>query len=750
MRQKSVLTVLLIAAAIATTVCSCSNPSAPSSDPGGTIDPVTPPVVPPGSLASFLVRNTTSGALDVNLGPYAATGTPTASFTASIAAGADHTFAIDAGKDYCAWYGSGYAATYINKSSARAKFNLAKDASRVLLIYTANVMGYSITTYDYGQVIGGVDTCLPPAISPNGGAFDVKQNVSIASEGLAAYYYYSIDGADPVPAAAGTTQYLTPIGIEGNHVLRAIATQQNGKFAASPVATASFTIPDKTGPSYVRNIAVTDNTTGHAVTLTWTNPPDYDYDHVDISYTGGASPSSYAKGLNSAVISGLADGKSYTFSFTPYDATGNAGTIATYYVTTPDKTAPTLTITTSESGYTNLLYYGFSLAISESVVAFDQSMIVPTGASLTSFYYDSANRRVTFWLSSSNAVGTLATVSWKIPAGSFKDAAGNSNAEVAWSIQCYNANLQNIWGSCAGADPSLVYAIDYGSSSLLEFDTGKRIVTNMYSLAAAPISMKKQGSIIYIALSGASSLLRFDLSTKSFLSGFSMPGNRTIHDFMIDGPRSRILILDYDSALTLSDRSSYAQFIDLSTGALLSATTPKVVNGTAGVIDPNGGFGVFVAAGMSPMTFERYTIAGNDIGTGHSSLRTDDSYYGPLAISPDGSTLCCHYYNSEVKFYKTDSTLALSLTSSGKSCIAGAIYDSSGAKLYMTPYSINSTTPNSLLTVNASDLSTLSSTTMNTSGCDVVYPCLTSDAKYLVAFAKKSSNSFFVCQDLSK
>ena len=608
-------------------------------------------------------------------------------------------------------------------------------------------MGYTVTAYDYGQVINGVDTCLTPVLTPNGGAFDTKQTVSLTTDSFASLLYYTIDGADPVPGADGTKQTYGTVSIEGDHVLRVVAKQLYNKLALSPVATASFKTPDKTGPSYVKNILVSDNTSGHAVTLTWVNPSDPDYDHVDISCTEGIPTRSFPKSVNSATFSGLSESTSYDFKFVPYDTTGNAGTSATTYAYTPDTTPPTATITTSESGYTNLEYINFKLTLSEKILSFNTSSVVASGATLSSPYYDSTNGVVTFQVSPTNAIGTLATVSWKIPAGSFKDIAGNPNAEISWSIQHFNANLKNIWATCTGTDANTVYAIDYESKNLVEYDVAKRAVMQIYPFAARPISMKRGGGIIYIALDQTASLARFDLSTKSFLSNLSTPSGRYIHDFMVDAPRNRILLLDYDSSLFYSDSSSYAQFVDISSGKLLSASTPKVIQGTSGVLSPNGDFGIFMAKQISPISLERYAFSGDEVGTAHTTLDTLDSVNG-FMLSPDGSTLCCYSYSAVVKCYSTAPGTALLKTSSALSYIAGVVYSPDGGKLYMTSYKVSSTYANKLLTVDPSSLSIISSSNLGSTGADVVYPCITSDGDNLVAFASKSSNSYFVCTSL--
>jgi hypothetical protein len=500
----------------------------------------------------------------------------------------------------------------------------------------------------------------------------------------------------------------------------------------------------------VENLAVTDNTTGHAVSFSWTEPGDFDYARVEISYDALVPPVPIPVGTKTATLTGLNDKTAYTFVFTPFDTNGNAGTPYSYKINTPDKTPPIISVNTTESGYTNLTSLSFTLVLSESVNAFDQSFIVPVGATISSFQYNASANKVFLWLAASNPIGTLATVSWSIPDGSFHDAAGNYNEKLEWSIQCYNADIQSIRGMCPSSDPGFVYAIDYGSKSLLECDASKGIATARYPLAAGPIAIKRSGSVLFIALDSVASIARFDILTKSFLSSFSVPGSRYVHDIMVDEPRNRLFLLDYDSSLQFADRSSYAQFINLTTGALLSIATPKVVNGTTGLLSPDGSFGIFVAAWMNPMTLERYTITGDNIGTGYSSNGTVYSYYGPFAMSPDGSKLCCHYYSADAQIFNTDTTMALATTITGFRAVSGACYSPGGEMLYLTSYSISSTNAGKLSVVRLSDLSTISSVDLKAADSDVLYTCLTSDAKYVAAFASKSTNNHFVFADLTK
>ena len=59
------------------------------------------------------------------------------------------------------------------------------------------------------------------------------------------------------------------------------------------------------------------------VTLNWTDPTDSDFAKVEITYTQTGTAIEVAKGVQTAVITGLTNGTAYTFTVKTVDATGN-------------------------------------------------------------------------------------------------------------------------------------------------------------------------------------------------------------------------------------------------------------------------------------------------------------------------------------------------------------------------------------------------------------------------------------------
>jgi len=82
--------------------------------------------------------------------------------------------------------------------------------------------------------------------------------------------------------------------------------------------------PDVTPPANVR--ALTAKTGDRTITLTWKNPPDPDFDHVEVEsfYSGPAASVAYRGSETSFTASGLKNGISYRFVVVSYDRVGNA------------------------------------------------------------------------------------------------------------------------------------------------------------------------------------------------------------------------------------------------------------------------------------------------------------------------------------------------------------------------------------------------------------------------------------------
>ncbi len=82
----------------------------------------------------------------------------------------------------------------------------------------------------------------------------------------------------------------------------------------------------------ISELAVTTPLTGQVV-LTWTDPSDSDFDHVEITYPGLTNPISIAKGVGKAVISGLATDTPIDFTIKSVDTLSNKSTGTTQSVT---------------------------------------------------------------------------------------------------------------------------------------------------------------------------------------------------------------------------------------------------------------------------------------------------------------------------------------------------------------------------------------------------------------------------------
>jgi chitodextrinase len=105
-------------------------------------------------------------------------------------------------------------------------------------------------------------------------------------------------------------------------------------FAACPTTTNST--EDTTPPAGVTILDAALGVVGE-VTLTWTDPEDADFHHVEIAFSpvteGVAQPITVLKGVQSKIIADLTGGTSYTFTVIAVDASGNKSSAATVYAT---------------------------------------------------------------------------------------------------------------------------------------------------------------------------------------------------------------------------------------------------------------------------------------------------------------------------------------------------------------------------------------------------------------------------------
>ncbi|GHU86717.1 hypothetical protein FACS189476_00440 [Spirochaetia bacterium] len=121
----------------------------------------------------------------------------------------------------------------------------------------------------------------------------------------------------------------TTIGVNGlltvapDEILTDLTVQATSTVDNTKSGTESVTVvPDATAPEGVGNLNATAGDT--RVILTWTDPADWDFKNVVITYMNGTAQSvTVPKGTQTAVISGLINGTLYTFTVKTVDTTGN-------------------------------------------------------------------------------------------------------------------------------------------------------------------------------------------------------------------------------------------------------------------------------------------------------------------------------------------------------------------------------------------------------------------------------------------
>jgi hypothetical protein len=97
-------------------------------------------------------------------------------------------------------------------------------------------------------------------------------------------------------------------------------------------------VTDATAPAAVSKLKA--KVSGHTVTLTWKNPADHDFDHVEIT-AGTRKPAALKaskrvySGKGTKATTRLAAGQSRWFVVVAYDAVGNASAPASVHVTIP-------------------------------------------------------------------------------------------------------------------------------------------------------------------------------------------------------------------------------------------------------------------------------------------------------------------------------------------------------------------------------------------------------------------------------
>src|SRR5208337_3426180 len=92
--------------------------------------------------------------------------------------------------------------------------------------------------------LGGDDSVLltsTPTFSPVAGTYPNAQSVAISDSQYAAVIYFTTDGSTPTYPISGTTQkYTSPIAVNANETIQAIAI--SGSYQPSAVGTAVYLI----------------------------------------------------------------------------------------------------------------------------------------------------------------------------------------------------------------------------------------------------------------------------------------------------------------------------------------------------------------------------------------------------------------------------------------------------------------------------------------------------------------------------
>ncbi len=170
----------------------------------------------------------------------------------------------------------------------------------------------------------------------------------------------NVPATDPNPTSATVTVTIT--GYDATTDYRFTVTAYDANDISSPIAT--FVL-DQTPPAAVTDLtaAVTDAGTGQ-LGLSWANPTDGDFSHVEITWAPNAPdspvnvPATDPSPTSATVtIAGYDDATDYTFTATAYDAVGNASAGADFVLdqTPPDPVASlTAAVTDADAGEVGL------------------------------------------------------------------------------------------------------------------------------------------------------------------------------------------------------------------------------------------------------------------------------------------------------------------------------------------------------------------------------------------------------------
>lgn len=198
------------------------------------------------------------------------------------------------------------------------------------------------------QDVAAAKEALAVGYSEGDAAASVTANVTLASSGeKEVTITWTSDNA-----AVGTTGVVTrPKTGESDVTVTLTATLT--KNTVSDTKTFTLTVkalPDTTPPAEVTDIKGTAGDT--EVTLCWTNPTDADFAGVKIS-AEGIEEITVTKETTTSSITGLTNGKEYTFTVKTYDTIGNVSTGTTVKVMSVTAIPPKTPILKKITTYSN-------------------------------------------------------------------------------------------------------------------------------------------------------------------------------------------------------------------------------------------------------------------------------------------------------------------------------------------------------------------------------------------------------------
>lgn len=195
------------------------------------------------------------------------------------------------------------------------------------------------------QYVAAAKEALAVGYSEGDAATSVTANVTLASSGeKEVTITWTSDNA-----AVGTTGVVTrPKAGESDITVTLTATLAKNTVSDTKAFTLTvIAIPDTTPPAEVTNLSAAE---GNAeITLSWTNPADADFTGVKIS-AEGIEETTITKEKTTSSITGLTNGKEYTFTVKTYDTTSNTSTGTTVMATPADLSGPDFEVTTTTLG----------------------------------------------------------------------------------------------------------------------------------------------------------------------------------------------------------------------------------------------------------------------------------------------------------------------------------------------------------------------------------------------------------------